>query len=270
MKSAENAIGSPRNVYADLAAEGEVLDHLISGLDPGQWSRPTPAPGWTVAHQVAHLASIARLAVAAATDREMFSKQVASAAGDFDAAVEALLQPYISLPPDALLARWREDRAAANDALRALPPTQLVPWLARELPAAILASAGVMELVAHGQDIIDAVGGRREHTDRIWHATAFAVGNWDFGYLVRGLTPPAEQFRFELVAPSGQLWEFGPVRSKQVISGPAIDFCLLATRRRHRDDVALAATGDEADHWLNIAQGYRGSPGPGRQPGMVR
>lgn len=258
----------PLDVYADLIAEGEDVDQLVADLDPAQWARQTPAPGWTISHQVAHLASVARLAEAAAADPEAFKKRAAGAAGDFDAAVQALLEPYLAYPPQTLLARWRADRASANEALAALPPGQIVPWLARPLPAGILASAGIMELFAHGQDIADTIGGRREHTDRIWHLTAFAVRTWDFGYLARGLTPPDAEFRFELTAPSGKLWEFGPAHSAQAVTGPAIDFCMLVTRRRHRDDLALVAAGAEADHWLDIAQAYRGSPGQGRSPGQ--
>jgi len=41
----------------DLVAEGEQVDRLLSGLDAEQWRLLTPAPGWTIAHQVAHLAS---------------------------------------------------------------------------------------------------------------------------------------------------------------------------------------------------------------------
>jgi uncharacterized protein (TIGR03084 family) len=229
---------------------------------------PTPAPGWTIAHQVAHLASVARLAMAAAAAPEAFKEQASKASGDFDGAVNALLQPYLADPPQQLLARWRTDRTAASAALSALPPGQIVPWLARPLPAGILASAGIMELFAHGQDIADTVGARREFTDRIWHLTSFAVRTWDFGYLARGQKAPEVEFRFELTAPSGELWEFGPADSPQRVTGPAVDFCMLVTRRRHRDDLALVATGDEADHWMNIAQCYRGSPGTGRAPGQ--
>jgi len=143
-----------------------------------------------------------------------------------------------------------------------------VPWLARPLPAGILASAGIMELFAHGQDIADTVGARREYTDRIWHLTAFAVRTWDFGYLARGLTPPEQEFRFVLTSPSGELWEFGPPDSAQRVTGSAVDFCLLTTRRRHHADLALVAEGAEADNWMNIAQCYRGSPGEGRSPGQ--
>jgi enediyne biosynthesis protein E11 len=261
-------VATPQDVYADLVTEGDALDQIVAGLEPAQWSLQTPAPGWTIAHQVAHMASVARLAQMAAAAPSAFKEQAAKASGDFDAAVHALLEPYLVYPPRTLLASWRADRAAASEALAKLPPGEIVPWLARPLPAGILASAGIMELFAHGQDIADTVGARREYTDRIWHLTAFAVRTWDFGYLARGLTPPEQEFRFVLTSPSGKLWEFGPQDSEQRVTGPAVDFCLLTTRRRHRADLTLVTEGAEADAWMDIAQCYRGSPGQGRSPGQ--
>ena len=143
-----------------------------------------------------------------------------------------------------------------------------MPWLVRPLPPAILACAGIMENFAHGQDIADTLGVQREATDRLRHLVGFAVLVWDFGYQSRGLTPPEEQFRFEITAPSGELWAFGPQDAAQKIARPAVDFCLLVTRRRHRDDLAVTAIGADADRWLDIAQAYRGPAGPGRTPGQ--
>jgi enediyne biosynthesis protein E11 len=261
-------VATPQDVYADLVTEGEALDQLVASLEPAQWSLQTPAPGWTIAHQVAHLASVARLAQLAAAAPAQFKEVAARATGDFDAAVHAMLQPYLADPPPALLARWRADRTAASEALAALPPSEIVPWLARPLPAGILASAGIMELFAHGQDIADTIGARLQYTDRIWHLTMFAVRTWDFGYLARGLTPPEQEFRFVLTSPSGKLWEFGPEDSPERVTGPAADFCLLTTRRRHHADLALVAEGAQAQAWMDIAQCYRGSPGQGRSPGQ--
>ena len=107
---------------------------------------------------------------------------------------------------------------------------------------------------AHGQDIADALGVRRQRTDRIMHIAGFAARTWDFGYQARGLPTPDVQFRFDLTAPSDKVWTFGPEEAEQRISGPAVDFCLLATRRRHRDDLAVTALGDDAEAWLDIAQ----------------
>jgi len=257
-----------QDVVDAFAAEGAAVDRLVASLDAAQWSSPTPAPGWTVAHQIAHLAATFRLAALAAARPEAFTKVMSGLGANFEANVDHALAEYLAEEPDVLLSRWRSERAAAEDALRALPPDTLVPWLVRPIPASVLAAAGMTELIGHGQDIADALGVERRRTDRIGHVVAFAVRTWDFGYLARGLQPPEVPFRFELTAPSGQRWEFGPADSTQRITGPAADFCLLVTRRRHRADLSVVATGEEADRWLDIAQAYRGSPGPGRRPGQ--
>lgn len=257
-----------RDVIADLTAEAAEFEALISGLDEAGWQRPTPAPGWTVAHQAAHLAFIFRLAGTAAGDPEVFAAMTAAAGADFEGAVNGALREYLGDPPEVLLSRWRAERDSSIKALAAVPADQLVPWLVRPLPPAVLCCAGMMELFAHGQDIADALGVTRTPTDRLWHLAWFATLTWDFGYQSRGLTPPDVAFRYELTAPSGAVWEFGPADAEQKITGPAVDFCLLVTRRRHRDDLALRAVGADADHWLDIAQAYRGPAGEGRRPGQ--
>ncbi|MEU8194181.1 TIGR03084 family metal-binding protein [Microbispora amethystogenes] len=255
------------DVFRDLAAESDELDKLVADLEPAQWALPTPAPGWTVAHQIAHLAFIFNLAGTAASDAEAFTTMTSAASRDFNGAVNAAVERYLAEPPE-LLARWRAERTSAIGALAAVPPDRTVPWLVRPLPPSVLACAGLMEVVAHGQDVYDALGVRREWTDRIRHLVGFAVMVWDFGYQSRGLTPPDVLFRYELTAPSGEVWAFGPPDAEQRISGPAADFCLLVTRRRHPDDLALTAVGADAERWLGIAQAYRGPAGEGRTPGQ--
>jgi uncharacterized protein (TIGR03084 family) len=76
---------------------------------------------------------------------------------------------------------------------------------------------------------------------------------------------PTEEFRVELTGPAGEHWTWGPEDAAQRVTGPALDFCLLVTQRRHRDDTALQATGSDAAHWLTIAQAFAGPPGPGRE-----
>jgi enediyne biosynthesis protein E11 len=182
--------------------------------------------------------------------------------------VNAALSVYLSDPPERLLASWREERTTAEQALAAVPADQFVPWLVRPLPPAVLACAGMMELFGHGQDIADTLGISRTRTDHLGYLVGFAVRVWDFGYQARGLEVPDVAFRFEITAPSGNVWAFGPEDAAQRICGPAEDFCLLVTRRRHRHDLDLTATGAVADEWLNIAQAYRGPAGPGRSPGQ--
>jgi uncharacterized protein (TIGR03084 family) len=255
------------DVYEDLRTESEAIDALVRDITAKDWAAPTPAPGWTVADQVAHLAFIFHLAGAAASDPDEFQAIAERARHGFEAAVDAAVKEYMD-EPVALLKRWQSERDGSVEALSAVPQMEMVPWLVRPIPAFVLACAGMMEVFGHGQDIADALGVKREYTDRIKHLCGFIVLVWDFGYQERGLTPPGTQFRFELAAPSGEVWTFGPEDAEQVVMGPAVDFCLLATRRRHRDDLAVTATGPDADAWLDIAQAYRGPAGEGRRPGQ--
>jgi enediyne biosynthesis protein E11 len=256
------------DVLADLTAEGDDLEQTVADLNSSQWALQTPAPGWTIAHQIAHLASTDGMVALAASDPAEFERRVPQANEDFDAVIEASLAEQLSGSPDELLARWRTQRAAARTALAAVPAGQKVPWLVMPMSAASLATTRLMEMFAHGQDIVDALGVTRAPTDRIRHVARFGVRTRDFSFLARGLTPPAEEFRVELTAPSGALWQFGPDDAAQRVTGPAVDFCLLVTKRRHRDDLALIATGPDANRWLDIAQAYGGPPGAGRAPGQ--
>ena len=71
--------------------------------------------------------------------------------------------------------------------------------------------------------------------------------------------------RVELVAPGRRRCGRTARRTPPTGStGPALDFCLLVTQRRHRADLALMATGPVADEWLDVAQAFAGPPGAGR------
>jgi acyl-CoA reductase-like NAD-dependent aldehyde dehydrogenase len=52
----------------------------------------------------------------------------------------------------------------------------------------------------------------------------------------------------------GELWAWGPPEASQRVAGPALDFCLLVTRRRALPDLRLGAAGAEAQQWLDIAR----------------
>ncbi|GAA3478286.1 hypothetical protein GCM10018966_028160 [Streptomyces yanii] len=123
-----------------------------------------------------------------------------------------------------------------------------------------------METWAHGQDIADALGVVRGPTARLRHVARIGVRARDYAFLARGIKPPGEEFRVELVAPGGELIAYGPEGAAQRVTGPLYDFCLLVTQRAHRLDLAVRAVGADADQWLDIAQAFAGPPGPGRVP----
>jgi uncharacterized protein (TIGR03084 family) len=253
-------------VLADLAAEADRLDALVSGLDEAGWRTPTPAAGWDVATQVAHLAWTDEAALAAAPDKQAWDALVREALGDPDHAVDAAALTGGAVPPAELLARWRRGREALTAALRAYPEGQKMPWYGPPMSAASMATARFMETWAHGLDVHEALGVEAPATDRVRHVAHLGVRTRGFSFAVRGEPVPTDEVRVSLVAPSGEVWEWGPEEATQTVTGPAYDFCLLVTQRVHRADTSLVAVGADADRWLDIAQAFAGPPGEGRAP----
>ena len=175
-----------------------------------------------------------------------------------------------ALPPGQLLERWREDRRRLVDHARTVDPRARVPWYGPAMGARSFITARLMETWAHGQDVADALGVERTPTDRLRHVAHIGVGARAFSYLANGREPSQAPVRVELVAPSGDIWSWGPEDAPDRVTGPALGFCLLVTQRRHRDDVGLTAEGAAADEWLDIAQSFAGPPGEGRHPRPVR
>lgn len=253
----------------DLVAEGDSVDTLVSTLDGDGWRTPTPADGWTVAHQVAHLAWTDQGALLAATDVEAFSAEVRAAMADPTGFVNAAAERGASLPSAELLGGWRRGRSELVSALADVPPGVKLPWFGPPMGVASMATARLMETWAHGEDVADALGVVRAPTARLRHVAHIGVRTVGFAFAVHGLTAPTEPFRVELTGPDGQRWEWGPQDSPDRVVGPALDFCFLVTQRRHPDDLDLVVTGAKAAEWVPIAQAFAGLPGSGRKPGRV-
>jgi uncharacterized protein (TIGR03084 family) len=128
-----------------------------------------------------------------------------------------------------------------------------------------------METWAHGQDIVDTAQAAgvpvdRPPTDRLRHIAQLGVITRGWSYAVRRMEAPAGDVRVELDAPSGEVWAWGPDGAADVVRGPAEDFCLVVTQRRHPADTALEVVGDLATDWLAHAQAFAGGPTEGPQP----
>ncbi|GAA2547225.1 TIGR03084 family metal-binding protein [Pseudonocardia hydrocarbonoxydans] len=250
----------------DLTAETAVLRALLADLDDAGWEAPTPAAGWAVRDQVSHLAHFDDAAVQSATDPDAFRAGLA-------ALVESGIDPdriaegYRDLAPAALLDWFETSRARLVAVFGDLDPGVRVPWYGPPMSAASSLTARIMETWAHGQDVADTVGITREPTGRLRHVAHIGVRALPFSYLLRDRAVPDVPVRVELAAPDGGTWTWGPDDAADRVTGPALDFCLLVTQRRHRDDLALEASGPVATEWLSIAQAFAGAPGPGRPPG---
>jgi uncharacterized protein (TIGR03084 family) len=257
-------------VLADLTDESAELDAIVAGLADADWATDTPAPGWTIAHQIAHLAWTDDAALLAVTDPAGFADEVQRALARFSSYVEDGAAIGATTAPSELLRRWRTGRTVLADALRDAPAGTRFGWFGPPMSAPSMATARLMETWAHGQDVADALGVTRLPTGRLRNVSHLGVRTRDFAFAVRNLTPPAEEFRIELTAPDGSSWIWGPDDATQRVTGPALDFCLRVTQRRHLDDLALRAEGPDAQTWLEIAQAFAGPSGSGRRPSGVR
>ena len=251
-------------MVADLRAESGELDAIVADLPAERWGEATPAPGWTIAHQIAHLLWTDRVALTAVTDADGFAAVLAEAAKDPTGFVDAGADELAALPPDELLANWRQTRTRLHDELLTVADGRKLPWFGPPMSAASMATARLMETWAHGLDVADTLGVKRPATARLRSIAHIGVRTRDFAFSINGLAPPADPFRVELRAPDGSLWEWGPADAAQRVTGTAEDFCMLVTQRRPRTDLAVQAVGTDAEKWLGIAQAFAGPPGPGR------
>jgi uncharacterized protein (TIGR03084 family) len=252
-------------VLADLATEGDRLESLVAGLSDDGWRTPTPAPGWDIATQVAHLAWTDDAALAAATNRSRWDALVMEALTDVDRVVDRAAVSGGAVAPADLLVSWRTAREDLAAALRAYPAGERMPWFGPPMSATTMATARFMETWAHSLDVHQALEVEPDVTDRIRHVAHLGVRTRNFAFSVHGLDPPTEEFRVSLTAPSGDLWDFGPEDAAQTVTGAAYDFCLLVTQRVNRADTSLVAHGRDANTWLGIAQCFAGPPGAGRE-----
>src|SRR5215475_10938496 len=96
-------------VLADLKAESSDVDSLVAELPADRWRLETPAKGWTIGHQIAHLAWTDAATVLAITDPEAFAAQMTDAVRRPGSFVDEGARAFLDEPP-ALLERWRAGR----------------------------------------------------------------------------------------------------------------------------------------------------------------
>ena len=257
-------MAGPGPIVADLRAESDDLDALVAALPADAGPHPTPAPGWTIAHQIAHLLWTDRVALTAVTDETGFADVLAAAAANPAGFVDAGAEELAATPPAELLADWRVTRGRLHEALLTVPDGRKLPWFGPAMSAASMATARLMETWAHGLDVADALGVDRAATGRLRSIAHIGVRTRDYAFIVNNLTPPSEPFLVELRGPAGDTWSWGPPDAAQRVTGSAEDFCFLVTQRRPRNALDITAVGADAQRWLEIAQAFAGPPGPGR------
>jgi len=256
-------------IAADLTDEQDALDDIVAPIDDTVWATDTPSPRWSITDQLAHLAYFDHAATTAITNPDRFRSMVddlmSAAAGGALAIDEFTLGRYRALGPQGLLAEWRAGRSRQAEAATTLADDTRVIWYGPSMGARSFLTARLMEVWAHGQDIVDALGAERSPTDRLRHIAQLGVITRAWTYINRKLGPPESEIDVVLTAPSGTEWRWGPGDAADTVTGSALDFCLVVTQRRHVDATELVLVGDATREWLAMAQAFAGPPtdGPG-------
>ena len=257
-------------IVLDLQAEHASLAAIIDSLPAERWEKPTHAPGWAIRDQVAHLAEFDSTATTAIVDPERFvadTKRM-NASGQTTGADPAYMVEARRRPASEILSWWHEKSAKLAEAAATLDASRRMPWYGPPMAATSFVTARLMECWSHGLDVADVAGVRRDPTERLRHVAFLGVRTRNYSYVTRGLEPNTEPVRVELLSPDGELWVFGEPSAPNTITGLAVDFCGVVTRRRHPADTDLSITGDAAEEWMRYAQTFAGPPGEGRKPGQ--
>lgn len=256
---------------ADLHAECLELCGLLGELpDPPGWGLQTRFHGWTAWDEIAHLHLFDQMALEAIAGSGGFSRARTEiehrlAHGQTVSAIAR--ERFIHLPGAALGLHWQNGWESLVDRLAGLDPRSRLPWFGPDMSARSFATARLMETWAHGQDVWDAVHRTRPVTARLLHIAQLGVITFRWSFLNRGLAIPAMPPVVELEGPGGTVWRWGDDPTAGSLRGPALDFCLVVTQRRHFLDTALTLEGTVAGQWMSIAQCFAGPPAEGPPPG---
>ncbi|MFT7599877.1 MAG: hypothetical protein ACI8TP_002814 [Acidimicrobiales bacterium] len=242
----------------DLAAEHSALDSVVANLTEEQWETATPAAGWNVKDTIVHLIQ-ADMAASLAVDNEdgfrAAKQRMATGGGGLEFFITSTGKTGAEV-----LKSWRDERSKMLKAFRGRGPKDRIPWFGPDMSTLSFATARLMETWSHGQDVADTLGADWPATDRIKHVCHIGVTTRGWSYVNRDMEFPGGDVRVELTAPSGDTWTWGPETAPDRLTGPAEDFALVTTQRRHPSDTALAAEGNLAAEWLSIAQAFAGPP----------
>lgn len=253
-----------QRIVGDLIDEQDALDTVVATLSDEQWQSPTASRGWVVADQIGHLTYFDGTALLAIEDSVAFTASLDEVLRAGDRAETITLFRHLS--PARLLEQWRTNRRHLAISASLLEDGVRIPWYGPPMSAKSFLTARLMECWAHGQDVVDAIGTDRPGTDRLRHIAQLGFITRGWTYANRKVPMPSGDVRLDLTSPSGDIWRFGLDDAEAAVTGPALDFCLVVTQRRHVDDTSLSTVGSIARDWMEKAQVYAGAPTDGPPP----
>lgn len=249
-----------RGLLSELRHESDCLISCLGTLGAEQWSLPTPAPGWSIQDQISHLAFFDDTARLAMTDPERFRREADALMADGMDFPNRIAAEYRSTDPAEIFAWLIKARNELLEAFQHDDARRRLPWFGPDMSVASSATARLMETWAHGQDVYDTLGLPHPPSTGLRSIAHLGVATFAFAHRLNGLDVPEQPIHVALRSPEGEVWTWGPADATDQIAGPAEDFVLTVTQRRHWTETALVVEGAVAQGWLDIAQVFAGAP----------
>jgi uncharacterized protein (TIGR03084 family) len=247
-------------LLAELRYESERLFERLRPLTSEQWDLPSPAAGWSIKDQVTHLGffdDAAILALRYPLDFRIEADALIAGGMDFP---DRIAEQHRTFDSDTVVNWFIDSRCELLDTLARDEPKRRVPWFGPDMSVASCATARLMETWAHGRDVYDGLHVEHPASPGLRSIAHLGVSTFAFSHALHGIDVPEEPVFIELRSATGELWRWGPADAVNRVYGPAEDFALTVTQRRHWTETALVAEGPVATRWLDIAQAFAGAP----------
>jgi uncharacterized protein (TIGR03084 family) len=247
-------MASMADAVAELKAEHDDLDAILSTLSRDGWATRTTPEGWDVRDQVSHLADTNEICVDTIEGGPRPLNETALSFSTPEAFTASGVERGRAMEPEEVHAWWRTSALANRDALLARDDRDRVPW-GLGMSARMMATARQMEHWAHGYDIRRALG-LPPTTDRLRSVAFLTLRAVPYGISHAKATQPPGTLRAELTC-DGETWRLGPDDATDVITGDALEFCVLGIRRITRaQTTTLKANGPLAETALDNLRAF--------------
>lgn len=250
----------------DFRDESEALYSLIEPLGEADYVRVTLFRDWTVNDVMQHLHFFNYVADLTLTDEEAFKRvygelsELRDKSGSLIDATDKMLD---GLKGTALRDAWRAYYMEMSDRFYAADPKQRLLWVGPSMSARSSISARLMETWSHAQEIYDLLGVKRENRDLIKSIAVMGMNTFGWTFINRKEEVPEPVPHVRLTAPSGDIWEWNPENTADLVEGDASEFCQVVTQTRNIADTNLKVSGEIATRWMSVAQCFAG---PARNP----
>ncbi|MFY0613727.1 MAG: TIGR03084 family protein [Hyphomicrobiaceae bacterium] len=253
----------------DFCDESAALYAVLKPVSDDAFTVPTLFNDWTINDILQHLHHFNIMADLSLNDPDKFVTEYAKIATlrekvGFVATSNECLG---GINGRSLLEAWRSYYEEMTPRFAAADPKQRVKWAGPDMSARSSITARLMETWAHGQEIFDLLGLRRDNTDRIKNIAHLGTNTFGWTFANRKQAEPGPMPYVQLQAPSGDTWAWGVASDDERVEGLAEEFCQVVCQTRNIADTKLQVTGPVATQWMAIAQCFAGAPKDPPAPG---